>query len=231
MKSLHNLVLNYYKNRDESHGYQHVYSVYNIAKDIAKNLNINDKKQLLIIKCAALFHDAWDHKYITSDINIKSNLRNDLKRLDLDNTELDNTKLDNKDIDNIFTIIDNVSFSKEYNLNKSGILLDLPKIDNINIFRDIISDSDKIESLGLNGINRIFIYEYNLDKTQNIEYYISAIKKVYYNRVKIIIDQNYIKTEQGKHISKPLIDEMNNIINNENVLFDITKILYNKYSK
>ena len=141
---------------------------------------------------------------------------------------LDNIVLDNKDIDNIFTIIDNVSFTKEYNLNKRGLILDLPKIDDINILRDIISDSDKIESLGLNGINRIFIYEYHLDKTQNIEYYISTIKNVYYNRIKIIIDKHYIKTEHGKLLSNPLIDEMNNIINNENVLYDITKILYNK---
>jgi len=210
-KYLNTLVSKYYINRDWSHGQNHVNSVKKLCTIISKNMHITDKHSLLIINSAALFHDVWDNKYIknSNDIyTLKNKLRNDLKLLNLNNS----------DIDDIYTIIDNISFTKELNNRLNGKLIHLGKL---SLYRNIVSDADKIESLGKKGIERIFIYEYNLDKTKTIPEYINITKNIYNNRFKILINYDYIKTSIGKHLAKPLIQEMEYIINNQNLLYSI----------
>ena len=214
MKYLHLLAGHYYKMRDASHGYAHVYTVYNLSKIISNKLNIINKKDLLIIKCSALFHDVWDNKYISNEeevISLKKELREDLKRINLSDSN----------IDDIYTIIDNISFTKEYNLNKLGEILYLGEL---NLLRDIVSDADKISSLGREGIIRMFIYEYSLDKEKSIDDYIFIIKKLYQNRFLPLINNNYIKTTCGKMLAKPLILEMREIIYNEPIMLELANI-------
>ena len=217
MKYLHCLAGHYYKMRDSSHGYDHVYTVYNLSKKISNKLNIINKKDLLIIKCSALFHDVWDNKYISNEkevISLKKELREDLKRINLSDSN----------IDDIYTIIDNISFTKEYNLNKLGEILYLGEL---NLLRDIVSDADKISSLGKDGIIRMFIYEYSLDKGKYIDDYILIIKKLYQNRFLPLINNNYIKTTYGKILAQPLILEMREIIYNESIMLELA----NKYCR
>ena len=211
MKYLHFLAGHYYKMRDASHGYDHVYTVYNLSIKISNKLNIIKKKDLLIIKCSALFHDVWDNKYISNEkevISLKKELREDLKRINLSDSN----------IDDIYTIIDNISFTKEYNLNKLGEILYLGEL---NLLRDIVSDADKISSLGKDGIIRMFIYEYSLDKGKYIDDYILIIKKLYQNRFRPLINNNYIKTSYGKILAEPLILEMRDIIYNESMMLEL----------
>jgi len=174
-------------------------------------MKITDEKALLIIYCSALFHDVWDDKYIKNinHINsLKDNLRTDLLFLDLNNS----------DIDDIYTIIDNISFTKELKIRLTGFNLNLGRL---SLYRNIVSDADKIESLGEKGIERIFIYQYNIDNSKNIYYYINIIQNIYYSRFNILINHNYITTYYGKLIAKPLIDQMETIINNNNILYNI----------
>jgi HD superfamily phosphodiesterase len=211
MKYLHFLAGHYYKMREASNGYDHIYTVYNLSKIISNKLNIINKKDLLIIKCSALFHDVWDNKYISNEkevISLKKELREDLKRINLNDSN----------IDDIYTIIDNISFTKEYNLNKLGERLYLGEL---NLLRDIVSDADKISSLGREGIIRMFIYEYFLDKEKDIDDYIFIIKKLYHNRFLPLINNNYIKTTYGKILAKPLILEMREIIYDESIMLEL----------
>ena len=217
MKYLHFLAGHYYKMRDASHGYSHIYTVYNLSKIISNKLNIINKKDLLIIKCSALFHDVWDNKYISNEkevISLKKELREDLKRINLSDSN----------IDDIYTIIDNISFTKEYNLNKLGEILYLGEL---NLLRDIVSDADKISSLGREGIIRMFIYEYSLDKEKDIDDYILIIKKLYHNRFVPLINNNYIKTTYGKILAKPLIFEMIEIIYNDSIMLELANTYCN----
>ncbi len=212
MKYVHHLVLNYYKKMDKSHGYSHVFDVYNISMMITKKIKKEiTKRELMIIKMSALFHDAWDNKYIkdkNETIKIKEELRNDLKKINLND----------KDIDDIYIIIDNISFTKEYNLIKKNKKLELF---DLTLLRDIVSDADKIASVGEDGIKRIIIYELSINKIEKIEFYIEKIKYLYKNRIEYIINNNYIKTEYGKKIAKERFNEMKEIMNNEKVLYNI----------
>ena len=189
MKYLHYLVLNYYKKMDKSHGYSHVFDVYNISMMITKKIKKEiTERELIIIKMSALFHDAWDNKYIKDKneiIKIKEELRNDLKKINLND----------KDIDDIYIIIDNISFTKEYNLimnNKKLELFDLT------LLRDIVSDADKITSLGKEGIKRIIIYELSVSKINKRELIIEKLKYLYKNRIEYIMNNNYIKQKTEK---------------------------------
>lgn len=211
MKYLHNLVLHYYKGRDSSHNYTHVFNVYNMAKKIAKREKIKDKNELLIIKYASLFHDAWDNKYIKSKRKrnkIKEELREDLKKINLNDIK----------IDNIYEIIDNISYTKEKNIRKDGKKLDLNKLSKL---RNIVSDADKIESLGKTGIERITVYEKTKKKNKSVKYYIERVKELYNNRIIDIIENDYIKTISGKDIAKKSMLEMSNVMNDENELYEV----------
>ena len=217
MKYLHNLVLHYYKNRDSSHGYSHVINVYNISKMITKKIKKINKNELMKIKIGSLFHDAWDNKYIKNEKDImekKKELRNDLKRINLND----------EDIDDIYIIIDNISFTKEYNLIKNNKKLELF---DLTLLRDIVSDSDKITSLGQGGIERIVIYELNMNKIENIEFYIEKIKFLYENRIKHMMKNNYIKTKEGKKIAIEKFNEMKKIMENEKMLYNIVNNVLN----
>lgn len=218
MKYLHNLVLYYYKGRDGSHNYMHALNVYNIAKDIARGEKIKDKNRLLIIKCASLFHDVWDSKYIkkqTKKNELKEELREDLKRINLND----------KKIDDIYEIIDNISYTKERNIRKNGKRLDLNRLSKL---RNIVSDADKIESLGKVGIERIIMYEKTIKKNKNIKYYIGRVKELYNDRIIDIIENDYIKTKSGKDLAKDKILEMNNIIRNEKNIYEIVNKIVNE---
>ena len=205
----------FYKNRDKSHDLDHCLKVKKNSLDLCKSMNISDYNTLFKIETASLLHDAWDHKYVNDTSLIKKQVRDKLLLI----------YFSEHDIKDIFIIIDNVSFSKEIKQRNSDTVL---ISNNLNLkhlqqMRDIVSDADKLEMLGKHGIKRIVLYERHINPKSTIEEYVSKVKHYYSNKIKLLIDENYIKTEHAKFIAIKLINEMDELIDNENLLIKYIK--------
>lgn len=202
-KELSNMAKEMYKGRDKSHGIYHVSKVRNNAMLISKKLNIKDSYQLIKIETAALFHDLWDDKYVNIFSNdyqiIKDKFKNELKKRLFSDQEI-------KDIE---IIINNISLSREMDLRKNDKLLSLK---HLQLMRDIVSDADKLEMLGISGIERIIQYQIHINPNTTSSELKDIIKNVYNTKISKLLDENYIKTEPGKEMAKPLMEEIENYI-------------------
>lgn len=206
---LDEICLKYYLNRDRSHGVDHIQKVLKNVDKISKHFIFSSREDVILRTCA-LLHDAYDHKYFQKleDIrNIKEKISDDLTKFGLSWNE----------IQIIFIIIDNISFSKEkaqrYRYHDLVTLLS-PNIVNI---RNIVSDSDKIEALGVEGIQRMILYSVHKisDTTKNI---INDIKKLCENKLYILISENYIRTDIGRKIASQKLEELKKITENDDTL-------------
>lgn len=182
--------------RDESHGYGHMKKVKENAIIIYSNENINDPYiENLCIVCAWL-HDVADHKYDfdgTLSVQVEAFLDKILPQ---------DTKL-------IMNIINRVSYSKELQdksdwdrvLGSTGLLV-----------RNIVSDADKLEALGKIGFERCVGYQKEYyhnecgeeipDKELHRRVHSHANEKLLH------IYNNFIHTETGKKLAKPLHAEL-----------------------
>jgi uncharacterized protein len=169
----------YMKTYDDSHSFEHVVRVKNMATKIALSENLSEE-QIFIIQLAALTHDINDSKY--KDVDVDETQQNILKKF------FDNLIEDKDILETIINISCNVSLSVElfnndnYNLCNNCIEL------------DCIRDADRIDSLGSIGISRYFTYGI-IKKNSNINDIIDNIEK----RTSKIM--NSIKTNMGKNIS------------------------------
>jgi HD superfamily phosphodiesterase len=201
--NLTNLTKKMYKGRDISHGLNHVLKVRDNAMLISKELNINDSYELIKIEAASLFHDLWDHKYINIDSIdykiIKDKFYSELKKLMLSDQEI-------KDIE---IIINNISLSREIELRNNDSLLSLKHLQQM---RDIVSDADKLEMLGISGIERIVEYEIYKNPNTKSDKLKEIVKTIYENKIIKLLDENYIKTRPGIEMAKPLMEEMKRTI-------------------
>ena len=202
-KELSKMAKAMYKGRDRSHGIYHVSKVRDNAMLISKKLNIKDSYQLIKIETAALFHDLWDHKYVnefSADYKIiKDKFKNELKRRLFSDQEI-------KDIE---IIINNISLSREMELRSTDSLLSLK---HLQLMRDIVSDADKLEMLGKSGIERIIQYQMHKNPNTTSDELKIIIKDVYDTKISILLDENYIKTQAGREMAKPLMQEMKKYI-------------------
>ena len=192
-----------YAGRDNSHGIEHVHKVRDNAILISKKLDIKDSYRLIKIEAASLFHDLWDHKYIDSkSIEYK-------KIKDKFNDELKKRLFSDQEIKDIEIIINNISLSREIDLRKNNESLNLK---HLQLMRDIVSDADKLEMLGLSGIKRIVEFEmFKNPKVKSDELKI-ILKKIYDEKISKLIEEEFIRTEPGREMAMPLMEEMKNYI-------------------
>ena len=206
---LDEICLKYYLNRDRSHGVDHIQKVLKNVDKISKHFIFSSREEVILRTCA-LLHDAYDHKYfqkLEDIINIKKNISDDLTKFGLSWNE----------IQIIFIIIDNISFSKEKaQRDRYHDLVTLLSPNIVNI-RNIVSDSDKIEALGVEGIQRMILYSVHKisDTTKNI---INDIKKLCENKLYILISENYIRTDIGRKIASQKLHELKKITENDDTL-------------
>ena len=170
---------NYMKTYDDSHSFEHVIRVKNMATKIALSEKLCEE-QIFIIQLAALTHDINDSKY--RDVDVDETQQNILRKF------FNNLIEDKNILETIINISCNVSLSVE-----------LFNIDNYNVCNncielDCIRDADRIDSLGSIGISRYFTYGI-IKKKSNINDIIDNIEK----RTEKIM--NSIKTNMGKNIS------------------------------
>ena len=117
-------------------------------------------------------------------------------------------------------MIKNVSFTREKTRRKKGknIILN----DRIMLIRNLVSDSDKLEAIGVDSITRMIQYreglgirfeqEYSLDKIFN------DIREQCRERSYILLTRNYIKTVKAREIAKQKIIEMKKIVDDDKIL-------------
>ena len=193
-----------YKGRDVSHGLNHVNRVRVNALEIANKLNIEDKNVIVKIETAALFHDLWDHKYVSNTSSKFKEIKDNFKR------ELRNMYMSEHDIKDIEIIINNISLSREMRY-KEVYKVDLD-LKHLQLIRDIVSDADKLEMLGTTGINRIIQYQmHKYPETKSVELK-GIVKKVYDEKISKLLREEYIKTEPGREMAEPLMKEMEEYI-------------------
>jgi len=175
LKKTEEFAENYMKVYDDSHSFEHVIRVKNMATKIALSENLTEE-QIFIVQLAALTHDINDSKYRYIDESQQSILRK----------FFDNLIVDKNLIEKIINISCNVSLSIELSNNNNN------SINSIEL--DCVRDADRIDSLGSIGISRYFTFGIINNKSS-----IDDIIKNIENRTNKIM--NNIKTSMGKNIS------------------------------
>ena len=84
--------------------------------------------------------------------------------------------------------------------------------------RNIVSDSDKIEALGIEGIRRMILYSVHKISDKTMTSIIDDIKKLCKNKLYILISENYIRTDVGREIASQKLEELKKITENDDTL-------------
>lgn len=193
----------FYKDRDESHGINHVLEVNKKALQLADQLNVTNIVDLHIIQIGSIFHDAYDHKYYGT--NESEMIKQKFARM------LSCFSVDDKVIEAILGVIDNISFSKELKLRQQGNFLEDILDPHTLYLRNIVSDADKITSLGYNGIVRMYQFKLALDadkQEKNIEDHTDHIYNHYQERLSRLVYDGFIKFSPSIATANELLKEM-----------------------
>ena len=136
-KELEEFVKESTKHFDSSHNHEHADKVYQTSMEIIETLDESYDDE--IITYASKLHDVIDHKYPES-----------IKREELINFITKKIGQD-KQIQ-VMQIIDNISFSKEFNGLREKLKEPLAT------YLNVISDADRLEAIGKIGVQRCEIY-------------------------------------------------------------------------
>lgn len=211
-------IMPFYEGRDESHGYSHVVKVAKNAILISKSHCLKDT-ELKIMILIALLHDVYDPKYV------KGNNSEIIQKMSIFLHSIDCTS---HDIEIIFMIISVISFSKEKRLreerNTIKPIIFIPNKRH-QLIRDIVSDADKMEALGKIGLIRMIQYKNDhikIDKKKyTYDWYNEHLTHIYdqcNDKLSILLSDYYIRTDQGRELSKILEKELKLITNNDELL-------------
>jgi len=118
------------KDAESGHDWWHTYRVYNLAKHIAKNENVN----MEIVELGALLHDIADRKFHNGDETIGPKKAKEFLE----------GKVKQETIEHVIKIIENISFSSEQKFKSKEL--------------DVVQDADRLDGIGAMGIARTFIY-------------------------------------------------------------------------
>jgi len=183
-------VKNTLKNAESGHDWFHIERVYNNAKLIAKQENVD----LFVVELAALLHDIADSKFHDGDENIGPN-----KAAKFLHTQNISTNI----ITHIVTIIGNMSFSKSLEKTIKFNSLEL----------QVVQDADRLDAIGAIGIARAFNYGgfknrtiYNPEIKPNLHLSKEAYKKstaptINHFYEKLLLLKDKMNTKTGKKIA------------------------------
>ena len=176
---------------------------------------------------SALFHDAYDHKYVKNESKRES-LISEISDF------LKNIGIDENGIEIIHAIISDISFSEELKKRTQENNLDCPitTFDDqiIQDMRNIVSDADKIEAIGDVAIKRMIQYRKHLGtnlKPYSREWYqdhIYNIRKHAGEKLFILLSKNYIRTLEGRQIASEKEEELRENIMSDQYLRDLINI-------
>ena len=198
--SILNLCSECTKNYDNSHGYDHHIKVFQncieILEDIIHTIPSQNNKDFLLklITFSSLLHDTIDHKYQNNNREILEKFLSE--------------KLNSEEFNYVFWIIDNISYSKEV---KNGYPVHINEL--VQLARNIVSDADKLEAIGIIGIERCKEYTESKNPTADKDTITNLVIQHYHEKLKTL--DNYIHTDKGRNLAIPRMLEMHRYMNTE----------------
>jgi len=122
------------KNAEGGHDWWHVYRVWGLAKQIARD----EDADLLVVELGALFHDIADSKFHGGDEDIGPRMAVEF---------LQSIGVDSEVVEHVGKIIANISFKGEAHVQE----FKSPEL-------DVVQDADRLDAMGAIGIARTFNY-------------------------------------------------------------------------
>ena len=183
-------VKNELKYAEGGHDWFHILRVYNNARLIVKNENVD----LLVVKLAALLHDIADPKFNNGDESIGPRKASEF---------LLSINVDSVIIEHVTQIIENMSFKNSFDLNTSFTSKEM----------EVVQDADRLDAIGAIGIARCFNYGgfknralYNPDISPNLnmtkdEYKASEAPTINHFYEKLLLLKDQMNTKTGKRIA------------------------------
>lgn len=198
--------------RDGSHGMEHFERVRLTAVALYEESKTGpaDPEEVLILELAALCHDVLDHKYIGSPKELKAARAYLMGALD------DVAQLTPQQRNRVLLVADNISLSKEKarqlqteELRREGLVL----------VRDCVSDADKLDALGLQGLRRLAQYQLCRNGSSSLtpEYLRDVALKHLLPRVL------YLRTEAGNKRGKPALEELEAALSDDASLWAVIR--------
>ncbi len=190
IKNTEAFVKNALKNAEGGHDWFHIFRVWNNAKLIAKNENVDE----FVVELGALLHDIADSKFHEGDETIGPKIAREF---------LESQQVDESIIIHIENIISNISF-KGGNFEQK---FNSPEL-------EVIQDADRLDAIGAVGIARTFNYggfknrplynpEIAPDLNQTKEAYKnSEAPTINHFYEKLLLLKDRMNTETGKQIAE-----------------------------
>jgi HD superfamily phosphodiesterase len=173
------------RDRDETHGRNHMWKISRLAIYIAINEGYTKKKFLEDVLITSWLHDVADHKY-SENTNLETLLENFLE-------SFEKGKL-------YKNIIDRISYSKEVKYGTSD-WKNIMGIDGL-LVRNIVSDADKIDALGENGIRRCIEFGFHKYSDASDKEMIKRVRDHAEEKLLLLKDK-FIRTKTGKELATP----------------------------
>lgn len=178
------------KHAEGGHDWFHTLRVYNNAKLISKNENVD----LLVVELAALLHDIADPKFYGGDEAIGPRKASEF---------LLKENVDSAVIEHVIQIIENMSFKNSFDLDTSFNSREM----------EVVQDADRLDAIGAIGIARCFNYGgfknralYNPDIAPNLnmtksEYKSSEAPTINHFYEKLLLLKDQMNTKIGRQIA------------------------------
>jgi HD superfamily phosphodiesterase len=182
--------------RDDSHGHAHMKTVAEMSRFIIEKDFIDESGNLTLDTItAAWLHDIADHKY-DHDGTLEQRL-DDFGTANIWNYQ------------EIKQVIKYVSFSTENKAILAGTPIDFTAILGAyySQIRDIVSDADKLESIGTIGIKRCIEYTTHTNPTYTQTQIINDVKKHAHEKLLRIASQ-FIRTPTARNIAQKRHDKI-----------------------
>jgi hypothetical protein len=176
--------------RSDTHGHAHMKAVAEMSSYLLfADFFDKDGSMMLDTITAAWLHDVADHKY-DHDGTLE-------QRLD----EFGTANIPN--YTEIKQVIKYVSYSTEHKAIASGTPLNFKQIlgDYYSNIRDIVSDADKLESIGVKGMERSLTYNTDTNPTFTHAQVIAEVRKIYDEKLVKLATQ-FIRTPTARAIAQ-----------------------------
>jgi len=191
-KQVSNYVRGVTKGRGDIHGFKHMETVAQNSLTIMLHMNLT-RAQRRWAHMVSWLHDVANHKYDT-DGKLQHSLDLFVCSIDPNNAVY------------IIKCIKMISYSEELKNGHGYYNNKLPK--DWVIVRNIASDSDKLEAIGLNGIKRCGDYA-QFNTTKQLTHIQKTLHIWEYSKYKLLnLYPRYIHTQYGKMLAKPLHEIM-----------------------
>ena len=176
--------------RSDTHGHAHMKAVAETSSYLVfVDFFDKDGSMMLDTITAAWLHDVADHKY-----DYDGTLEQRLDEFGIANIP---------NYTDIKQVIKYVSYSTEHKALIAGTPLDFKQIlgDYYSNIRDIVSDADKLESIGVKGMERSLTYNTDTNPTFTHAQVIAEVRKIY-NEKLVKLATQFIRTPTARTIAQ-----------------------------